>query len=96
MRDEIQARSPLGTHDNCVYNVAVFTEHRNVASIGGVKRVRFDGHTRLNIRQPPAKRRIFCKRGGSKVRHLATVLDLFNKPEEWKALSYDRKSEIMI
>jgi hypothetical protein len=62
--------------------------------MNGTKRVHFDGKTRFNTIQPPAKR-IFCKSGGSKVRHPTTGLDCFYKPEEWKALSYDKKSEIM-
>jgi hypothetical protein len=54
----------------------------------------FDGKTRFNTKQPAAKR-IFRKRAGSKVRHPTTGLDRFYIPEEWKALSYDKKSEIM-
>jgi hypothetical protein len=38
---------------------------------------------------------MFRKRGGSKVQHPTTGLDRFYKPEEWKALSYDKKSEKM-
>jgi hypothetical protein len=70
------------------------TELRNVASLSGTKRVQFDGKTRFNTKQPPAKR-MFCKRGGSKVRHPTIGLDRFYKSEERKALSYDKKSEIM-
>jgi hypothetical protein len=68
------------------------TEHRNVASLSGTKRVQFDGKTRFNSKQSPAKR-MFRKRGGSKVRHPTTGLDRFYKPDEWKALSYDKKSK---
>jgi hypothetical protein len=38
---------------------------------------------------------MFRKPGGSKVCHPTTGLDRFYKPEEWKALSYDKKLEIM-
>jgi hypothetical protein len=38
---------------------------------------------------------MFCRRGGSKVRPPTTVLNRFYKPEEWKALPYNKKSEIM-
>jgi hypothetical protein len=69
------------------------TELFNVASLSGNKRVQFTGKTRFNSRPPPAKR-MFGKRGGSKVRHPATGLDRFYKPEEWKALSFDKKAEI--
>jgi hypothetical protein len=62
------------------------TEHCNVASLSGNKPMQFDGKTRFYSKQPPAKR-MFCKRGGSKVRHATTGLDSFYKAEEWKALS---------
>jgi hypothetical protein len=52
------------------------TEHRKVASLSGTKRVKFDCKTCFNSKQPPAKR-MFCKRGGSKVRHPTTGLDRF-------------------
>jgi hypothetical protein len=70
------------------------TELRIVASLSGTKRVQFDGKTRFNSKQPSAKK-MFRKHGGSKFRHPTTGLDRFYKPEEWKALSYDKKSEIM-
>jgi hypothetical protein len=70
------------------------TELCNVISLSGNKRVQFDGKTRFNSKQPPAKR-MFRKRGGSKVRHPTTGLDRFYNPEEWKALSFDKKDEIM-
>jgi hypothetical protein len=70
------------------------TEHCNVASISVTKRVQFDGKTCFNSKEAQA-RRMFCKRGGSKVRHPTTGLDRFYNPEEWKALFYDKKSEIM-
>jgi hypothetical protein len=70
------------------------TELRNVASLSGNKLVQFDGKTRFNSKQPPAKR-MFRQCGGSKVRHPTTGLDCFYKPEEWKALSFNKNSEIM-
>jgi hypothetical protein len=72
------------------------TEQRTVASVSGSKRVRFDGKTRFNEKQHPAKRqRTGRKRGGSKVRYPTTGLDRFYKPDEWKALSPEKKAEIM-
>jgi hypothetical protein len=70
------------------------TELCNVASLSGTKRVQFDGKTRFNSMQPAAHRN-FRKRGGSKVQHPTTALDRFYKTEEWKTLSYNKKSEIM-
>jgi hypothetical protein len=70
------------------------TEHRNVESLSGTKQLQFDGKTRFNSKQPPTKR-TYSKGGSSKVQQPTTGLNGFYKPEEWKALSYDKKSEIM-
>jgi hypothetical protein len=71
------------------------TEYCNVAGISGSKQVCFDGKTRSNTKQPLEKREIFCKGGGSKVRLPTIGLDRFYKPEEWKVVSFKKKSKII-